>query len=361
MPNADDKMKAALSAAAKRQALKAKKAAAPEAKPPEPIAPEKPPIPKPESQSAPAASKKEDIFDIIKSVFTAWWVFIKKDYRAYFLELLKIHLVQIIVGLGIVILFCLIGFGAYMGVMALNLAQFWIPLAILALIFIILAYIFSSTVLQSIALSAIPMTEARLGGGSLSLGKSFMQIKGKVLNYVLLNTGIGLVVCIPAIIIMCLPFLSYLFMPAKEAAIVSIMGFFVSYLVMWAYLMVVLLLYSFFLQFWQLGFLLQGLGVKESLISSYKLVRSRLLDILIFDIVFMVLMWLASIPMMVVYMAAYVGLILTQLMVIFAPFIGLVLALAGIVVFILILIIFMTLLQMVSLPVVNLFWKKIRG
>src|SRR5208283_4584305 len=159
MPNAEDKMKAALSAAAKRQALKAKKAVAPEAKPPEPIAPEKPPIPKPESQSAPAASKKEDIFDIIKSVFTAWWVFIKKDYRAYFLELLKIHLVQIVVGLGIIILFCLIGFGAYMGVMALNLAQFWIPLAILALIFIILAYIFSSTVLQSIALSAIPMTE----------------------------------------------------------------------------------------------------------------------------------------------------------------------------------------------------------
>lgn len=121
------------------------------------------------------------------------------------------------------------------------------------------------------------------------------------------------------------------------------------------------MIYAFFLQFWSYGFLIQGLGVRQSLINSYKLVRSRPLDVLIFDFVFMVLIWVVSVPMSIFFVIAYVLLIFLSIMTLLVPFIGIVISLLVLLLFAMIFIIFMTLAQMVSLPVMYLFWKRIKG
>jgi hypothetical protein len=360
MPDEDiESMKAAAKAAVKKRMTTAKPQDKPVEKKPEQTA-----SPKPEPPPSP---QKEDIFGIISSILKFWWAFIQKDFKAYYFDLLKVNIANFVSRIGLTFLFYLILFTAALAVISLNLVNFTnpspllIPLALVGVVFIVLSMIFIATVTSAIQFTAITLTDARLSGKSLGMGESFNRIKGRTFRFVLLNIGIWIVLSLPALVIMALPFLSFLFMQAGSAVLVSTMGFMMSMIFVELYLMLVLLLYAFFLQFWVYGFLIDDLPVREALTRSYRLVRSKPFEVLIFDIVLMAISMIVSVPFTILFIVFYLVLWFLMVVMIAMPVIGLVLLAFLILAFLIIALLCAPLMEMVMLPITYLFWKRIKA
>jgi hypothetical protein len=192
--------------------------------------------------------------------------------------------------------------------------------------------------------------------------QSFSQIKGKVFRYVLLDILIRILISLPALAIIAIPVLSSISLAKASPAsfLVMFYGLMFAYMLAFFYVMAALLLYSFFTQFWVYGFLLDGLGVMDSLKQSFRMVRARPLDILISDLVMMVLSWIASVPMMAFYMMAYVALIFLEVLFILMPLAGLGLLLIGGLACVLASIFFTVLVEMLQVPMLYLLWKEFK-
>lgn len=289
-----------------------------------------------------------------------WWDFVKKNYKVYYVQLLKVLLTQVAAAIGMLIIICLIGVTAYFGVTALNLTQYWMWLLGIGAIAAIIAIVAMNWIQRSILFTEVTITDAMLGGRQLGIAKSFSDIKWRTLRYVITDIVVRIVVFLPALILLALPFLSFVVLPKDAAMSAFIMLFMVAFMAAWLYYIVALIAYAFLLQFWPYGFLIEGLSVKDSLKKSYRIARSRPFDVLVFDIVLLALSWTATIPMMVFYMLAYFAIIFLQIILIFLPLAGIAAILACIVIMAIVSVFFSALIEMVRVPLHYLFWKKLK-
>jgi hypothetical protein len=158
---------------------------------------------------------------------------------------------------------------------------------------------------------------------------------------------------VPAAVIIAVPFL----LLSSGGGVPLVLGLMAAYLFFIAYLMLAGTLYEFLTQFWRYGFAVEGRGIVESLKSGLSLVRRWPLEVLVFDFILLIMMALASIPMMVFYFAAYFVL----MVVMFIPVVGIFLYFAGFMLVYLVAILLLALVEVAWRPAHCLFWKRMKA
>ncbi len=315
---------------------------------PKPAARKEAPAPVP-AQKAPGNREEDEFIENMKVPLLGAWDFVRANFKQYYIELLKIGLMKLVVTLGAFIVMVLLALALAFGTAALGGGI----VGILLMAAVILAGYFAIFWLNNaFEVVAYTMTDAMLGGRKYALVETVLSQKRKTLTYTVVDAAFRIVMLIPAVVIIAVPFL---FLNAG-GGVPLILGLMAAYLFFIAYVMLTGTLYEFLTQFWRYGFAVESRGIVESLKSSIALVRGWPLEVIVFDFILMIMMALASIPMMVFYFAAYVVL----MFVMFIPVVGLFLYLAGLLLVYLVSILLIALMEVAWRPAHCLFWKRMK-
>ncbi len=312
------------------------------------------------------AKEKEGLEDHVKQPFSKWMDYIGPNHRKYYVQLFKILLTQMLFSWGIFILLSLLGFGAYLafggiitGVAALGAAKlgwvFWALVAVLVLVLILVI----NWIQRAIGLTAVVFTDAEFRKRPFGILKAFGRIKWKVLRFVLLDTVIQLVIYLPVFALVALIILGFSAPGSGIIMLGTIFALIIALILFFIFHIIISVVYGFAVQFWKYGFLVENLGVVESLNKSLSIVKNRFAEVLVFDIVWVILIAVASIPLFIYNFAAYFVLRLLQI-VTSLGIAGWVIYLAAFAISSIITLILTALVQVFSLPTHYLFWDKVK-
>ena len=326
-----------------------------------------------EVANAPKSPQKGGLLDFAMEPFSKWLDFIKKNWKGYYLGLVKIAFFDLAVSaaflmiMGLVLAaIAIVGFGlnalmngAAMAAISANAVLLVAAVVIAAVIVLVLGWITTT-----IRLSTIVFTDASLNGKKFSLRETCWAIKGKVLRYLVLSMAIGLVVAIPVLVVGGIYIMGAgaAGLAGGGAAGLAAAGGFLVFAIVSIYIVVAAILYAFLTQFWQYGFLVGGLGVRDSLKKAVGIVRMRLAEVLVFDVIWLIGGVVFAIPLIAFRLVEQIiGMVVNVV-------VGLIgndiLILATALIIMVISTIFQTLLGTVveafSLPTQYLFWKKVK-
>jgi len=338
---------------------------------PKPIAQPKP-IPVSRPAEAPKAPQKQGLLDFVIEPFSKWFDFIKKNWKQYYLGLLKITFFNLATTLAVLIILGLVlgamavvGFGANAltnGAAAAAIGANVVLLVAATAIIIAIALLLM-WVNTTISLSALVFTDASFNGKKFGLRATCWAIKWKVLRYLVLSVAIGLVLAIPLIVVGGIYIMGAgaAGLSGAGAGLAAVGGALVFAIAM-VYIIVAAILYGFLTQFWRFGFLVEGLGIRVALKKTVSIVRMRLAEVLVFDILWVIGIVIFSIPLFVY------GMVESIIEMVVRVVVGLIgndiLILATVIIIMIINTIFQSLLGAVleafSLPTLYLFWKKVK-
>lgn len=335
------------------------------------VVPAVPPAPAASPAKAPAAEpEKESFGDYIVQPLKAWMDYARGNFKRYYLGLLKIALADFAVGIVLLLLFGLLALGISIavggiGVLVAGVSAGWIGL-VAAVIIGLGVLMFIGWVQQTIRLTAIAFTDAEFNGKPFGILETFGQTVWKVLRYLLVNLGVGLVLAIPVIILVGVYFLGAGAVGGGSmgAGLGFAMGFLplVIVIMVLAYAFVAGIIYCFLTQFWAYGFLLEGFGVVEALKKSVAIVKKRPLETFAFDLVLVIGSALFATPLAIyIFFYEIVGTIIRFL----ASLLGNLLATIAVYILLalvngLITVVLSCIIQLFSTPNQYLFWKKVR-
>jgi hypothetical protein len=321
--------------------------------------------------------RKPDIFDPIIDSFRQWLDYIRPNLVRYYTGILKINLASLfatwalliaIIAVVVVIAFALgilvIGTG---GISAGNSPALLLPiLVIVAIIIIILAILALQLVQTTIESTSIVFTDAEFNDKDFSIMGTSGRIAGRILRYILVNAAIWIAILIPVIILA-------IALAAWGGGMISASsadgtGFLSGLLAVMAFVMLVILyyfiaamVYYFLTQFWIFGFLVDGKGVIESLRASVSIIRKRPLEVIGFDILFIVGMLVFSIPLIIFNFIAYIPMTLLDTaarlsynIILWGIYLSAVIVQSILIVF------FTSFVQVFTTPAHYLFWKRIK-
>ena len=222
----------------------------------------------------------EGTIDIIKNAFSDAWKMWKKSGKDFFVDLLKISLLQwAIYGIVTIILVsaALILMGGAVegatGMETLSLLTGNIAFVALAVLLVVASWLVAS-VLGSVVFNVV---DNRANGKKTEIVKRFKTNFIPVTGYIALVIVISIIICLPIV-------LGYLF--TSGASVLSILGG----MCLFGFVSVVFyLLFAFLIQFSMLELVIERRGVVESLKSSYALVKKNIVTVLLFDIVYIII------------------------------------------------------------------------
>jgi hypothetical protein len=321
----------------------------------------KPPQNPPAPEESARKSSGDDFFSFIEIPLKAWWPFIRSDLKGYYLSLLKLNLLRIL----FLVLAVAAGALALYGEFALlgdylSAAGFWASFAVTLLV-VLLLMIICSWLDRTFDSAAIALTARRVEGQGFSMRGSLWQLKGPSFRFALLDIAFRLILALPGVILLGAAVAAALSSPSGVPFPLFLPLLLAAYLLFWIYMVVAGIAYIFVLQFWMFGFVMEGRGVMESFHRSVALVRSRLLETMAFDFVVMLLFIASSLPLFALWGMAYLGLILSQFLILAAPSWGLPLFLACLLLFMALAVLLKTFSEAVWRPAHYLFWRKIAG
>lgn len=320
-------------------------------------------------------AEKESFFDYVLAPFKGWYNYIKDNAAQYYIQLLKIHLLKIFAGLGLLLFFALIaagilmiagGTGVFTDAESMIATLTLLPVLLsLGLLFII-SMIVIGWVSNSIALTAVIYTNTEFEKGKFSIMESFKRIKGKVFRYLVAQFVIWIVILLPVIIVGLLMIGGFAALSSQDsegrgfAIFGMILALPVAMLLLIGYLFFAQLLYGLFAQFWVYGFLLENMGIRASLRRSVDIVLKKPVKVIVFGILLYIGAVAFGAPLMIysvffqfaIRMLVYVGVVSEHL--ILWLFI-LVIPIHTIIVGVL-----SAIVQAFNLPSHYLFWKKVR-
>jgi len=318
------------------------------------------PQPKPSALAPPipgkGADETDDFAEIITRPVVGAWDFLKTGCLPAYLSLLKLNLVRnVLYFLSLAVLFgILLGIVlALAGYAAASPLVFWSAMLILMLA----GFVLILWMVQTFESAAYLLIAQKIAAKPYSMMSALGSARGPTLRYAFLDLGLRLLVMIPGLLLLLLPF--GVQMGTGSSAFLA-PGLALAYFTFLIYYFFANLIYEFLVQFWRYGFLFEGLGVVASLKRSYSLIRSRPIETFVFNLVYVVAFIAFSIPSFVFGIVAYFVLLIVQLaslmalgmwgyVVYFA--VALLLAIAGIV--------FSSIMETACRPLHYLFWKGV--
>jgi hypothetical protein len=299
-------------------------ASAPEGTPAPAPVPDPVPAHVPAHAPQPAASSagKPDAFeDAIRIPLERWWAFACAGIVQFYLRLLKLNLVRVVSQYAaIALLAALIAAAAY--AIIATPVDISLPAALIGVGTAgILSCLLVLWLIQSFENAAYLLTSSQISRSPFSIRDGLDRVKGKSLRFMLLDMSLRTLMLIPAVLVLLSPLL---------AAIVGGTGptpallplFFLTYMFYVAYYYATGILYQFLTQFWRYGFLFEGLGIVASLRKSVSLLRSHFAEVLVYDLILVVLYFVATIPLMLFTAIAYFGMIFIQFAAMAMPLAG---------------------------------------
>lgn len=290
--------------------------------------------------------------------------FLRLNFKEYYLDLLKIVVSKIAVSLCLLLVFGLIFLIGYFSISMLHLNP-GLPIEIgLLAIFLFIFWLIALVIQETFGLATMLLTEAKLSGQKFNLKETVFSLYKTAFKFLVVDSVVRLILAIPVILVIGFMIASPMTLAGTHdfSSIMSFMAvFLVAYIFVFLYLLVVQILYYFFLQFWQYGFLFEKMGIIAAMKRSVALAKSKPFDVLIFDVIFIILSALASLPLMAFVMIVYVCMIFLEVLTIFFPPLGLVVLAVAFIIIIIGAVLLSTITMMVSLPTHMLFWKKLKG
>ncbi|MDD5172034.1 MAG: hypothetical protein PHF60_03280 [Candidatus ainarchaeum sp.] len=309
----------------------------------------------------PNEPKNEDEFgDAITSPFGQWWGYIKANFAKFYLKMLAINLIDLVVKILIMVLLLAVvmGGGIAIGSASSELASAGLTgMAIIAVVYLIYLLI-SNWLHYAIKFLAILFADSEFSKKPFSMWGSFTAIAGRAFRFTIVDGLIRIALLLPVILVAVLVFLNISWPPQGASAILLMAAYFVAIL----YIFVVFSMYTIVVQFWSYGFLIEGLGVVDSLKKGVSILRKKILETLIFDIAGAMLYLMAMIPLVVVYFVLYFVMMLAMISAAaLMPGMGIVMVILWVLVLGIAVVIFTSLAECAWVPTHYLFWKKISG
>jgi len=305
--------------------------------------------------------KTYSLSDLITQPINQWVEYIKQNAVKYYVGLLKIELLGIAVFSLIVLAFGLVSAGLF-----ILLGGFGNLLALVAsgIIFFI-GLILASWSYSSIQMTELIYTDCEFGNREFTIIKSAKEISGKVLRFIVIDTLIITALMIPAII-MAIVFISGGIGPSAlktsstSNPLIGILGLLAAYFMIIVYFVIVMSIYGFLSQFWRYGFVLENLGIVESLKKSISMAKRKLVEVLVVGIVLgLIAGSIFSIPSMIYYFFWQIESNVLAMTLSLGP-IGIVIFVIGIIMHILISTALGVIPKVFSVPTHYLFWKMIK-
>ncbi|MDO8553657.1 MAG: hypothetical protein Q7S22_02525 [Candidatus Micrarchaeota archaeon] len=299
--------------------------------------------------------------DFITQPINQWIDYIRQNAVKYYVGLLKIELLAIAIFSLIILVFGLISFGA---LALLGGFQSSLALVVSGIIFLI-GLILASWSYSSIQMTELIYTDCEFNNKEFAIIKSAKEISGKVLRFIVVDTLIITALMIPGAIIVIVFIaggagLSALKTSSGSNPLIGIMGLLAAYFILIIYFILVMFIYGILTQFWRYGFIIENLGIRESLKKSISIVKRKPSEVLIVIIVLgLITGSVFSIPSMIYYFFAQIGMNILSLTLSFGP-IGIIIFVIGIVVHILISTVLGVIPKTFSVPTRYLFWKMIK-
>ena len=309
--------------------------------------------------------------------FRKWIDFIKIKGVDYFFGLFKIGLTAITAPL-LILLAVLLVFGGvgYLigpdniinlgpGIIMLS----FVVLMIVGTVFFLILYWIMST----LQLTSVPYTDSMFFEKKFSIWETFSRIKYKVLKLFLAMAGIYFLVYLPVLIllvfmigVMVVMFaLSYI--SPELSAILVIVGIILYVIIYLFNILYALLMYVFYAvfgfvsQFWALELFVGKRPVLEALKQSFRIVKANLLETFLFNVIWMFVAGILSIPLIVFFIVMYIAPYLAPVLLKgFGLLEAVMISGAALLVSIFLMLVFVVLVLVFSLPTQYLFWIKAR-
>jgi hypothetical protein len=317
-------------------------------------------MPKPATPASPAIAKKpeetDDFAEIISQPVSGAWDFLQTGYPSVYLSLLKLNLARnSLYFISIVALFG-ISFGivlAFPGYATGSPLIFWG-----AMLFIMLAgFALILWMVQTFESAAYILIAQKFAKKPYSMIGALKSASGPTLKYSFLDLLLRLLVLVPGLLLFLLPF--GLQMATGMSAILA-PGLVFAYIAFLVYYFFANMAYEFLVQFWRYGFLMEGLGVVASLKRALALIRSRPIETFVFDLVYLVVSLIFSIPSFVFGVVAYFVLMFVQLVSLMAlGMLGYAVYIAVALLLSIVGIVFSSMMEAACRPLHYLFWKGI--
>lgn len=261
--------------------------------------------PKPET---PDQKPKDDISSTVGGPLSAWYEYIKLNAAHCYVGLLRIAIASwlatvvfciVTVAAMAALLAAAIGGGALAllasGQLGTLLAALTAPVLALLIIIPIVLMILLSWVQTVIGLTRLTFAEAELTGKQFSIRQSAWELKRVALRFLLLDSAMRLVLSLPAIALISLA-VACIFVAGPLVGWIAVL---LATLLAGAYCFAAFAVYGFVTQFWAYGFVLGGMGVRESLAKGLSLVRNRLIEAFAMGLVLWVGAMVLALPLAV--------------------------------------------------------------
>ncbi len=299
--------------------------------------------------------------DFITQPLNTWIEYMKENAVKYYKNLLKINLASIAAFVVPIIVF-----GAMAALLFFLLGGTKIPnmLAMVVSGFVLLVgIILAGWASDSIEMTRILYTDAEFSGKPFNMVETAKMISGKVLRYLIADVLIWTLLMIPAAIIFFLFLGGWVGLSAlgtktgSSGFLLALLGFLAGYMLIFVYLVAATFLHNFLLQFWKYGFLLENLGIRESLKKSISIIKRRPLEVFVFNLVSGIIAGgVLSIPLIIYGVLAQIGFNIIQLSLLLGP-IGWVIIIVAIIIHLIINTILGTIPEAFAVPTHYLVWK----
>jgi hypothetical protein len=317
-------------------------------------------MPKPKGAASPLPEKKpdetDDFTDMISQPISGAWEFLQTGYPSLYIPLLKLNIVRnVLYLLSIAALFGVL-FGialALPGYATGSPLVFWGAMA-----FILLAgFALILWMVQSFESAAYILVSNALAGKPYSMAGALGSARGPTLKYSFLDLLLRLLALTPGLLLFLIPFGLQL-ATGWSAGVAPMLVF--AYIAFLVYYFFANMAYEFLVQFWRYGFLFEGLGAVASLKRSLGLIRSRPLETFIFNLVYLVVLFIFSIPSFIFGVAAYFVLMFVSLVSIMAlGLLGYAVYIAAALILSAVGIVFSSMAEAACRPLHYLYWKGI--
>ncbi len=282
------------------------------------------------------------------------------EYAGYYANLLKLNLSRILLQSGMLILFVAVAVALALGYGAMQVPGGPLAAIAAAAILAILALLIFFWVMNCFDNAAYVLTDAMLEKKPYHLADALGKVAGKSMRFTIVDSVLRLVLLIPVIILLLIPFAGLL-TGTPAGGVLFIMGIWIAVLVFTIYRMVVDLAYHFVTQFWKYGFVLGSDGLIDSLKGGAGLVRSKFLETIVMDFIIIVITLIASLPLIMFSLFMYFALLFAQFMLMLIFPYGLLVYAALVFVVAIVAVFLSTIAEMAWRPLHMLFWKKASG
>lgn len=286
-----------------------------------------------------------------------WFGYIRRKAVHYYVGLLKIGLAALFASWIVLVAILLVGFALLFGAgVALGIAGMTDDTTVnmaattITIIGCLIGFVILTWVERTIQMTALIFTEAEFNGRRFSLIESVLRIYWPVFRLTLADIGLSILFMVPAALIV-------VFAMANTLTAAGSIGLILVVL----YVAFFIIVYAYLAQFWSYGVVLERRGVWDSLKQSVHIATRNIVEVLLFDIVWVLGILAFAIPLIIYSFISGVASSVLQAMIENGGLAMLGAYLLFVIVNAIISTVLATILEAFGTPTHYLFWKNVKG